>query len=231
MTRNARLVRVLGIAFILQFVTSIIGGTVLRDAAISADNLGASLAAIAANPTALRLFMLTDMLTALGIIFLGAMLYTILKDHNPAIATIGLGLYLVEAALLAASKGSAFSLIGISQQFISAGQPDLLLGMAESAVASMDFVGVQLHMLVFCVGALLFYTLLYQSKVVPRWLSLYGLITAVPMLVATLLVLMGVEVPFLIYVPYVPFELVTGLWLLIAGPGQQYTPVAAPAAG
>ncbi len=230
MKTNTRLTRVLGIAFILQFVTAIIGGAVLRNAAINPDNLGASLTAIAANSTALRLFMLTDMLTALGIIFLGAMLYTVLRDHSPAMATIALGLYLVEAALLAASKGSAYSLIGISQQYVAAGEPELLLGLAESAIASMDFVGVQLHMLAFCIGALLFYALLYQSRVVQRWLSLYGLITVAPLLVATLLVIMGVEVPFLIYVPYVPFELAIGLWLLIAGPGKQYAPVTTPAA-
>ena len=36
-------------------------------------------------------------------------------------------------------------------------------------------------------------------------------------LVATVLVISGYKVPFLVYVPYVPFEWVVGAWILIAG--------------
>jgi hypothetical protein len=72
-------------------------------------------------------------------------------------------------------------------------------------------------MLPFCIGALLFYYLLYKSHLIPRVLSVWGLSSVVVVLVATVLVIAGYKVPFLVYVPYVPFEWVVGAWILIKG--------------
>ena len=77
--------------------------------------------------------------------------------------------------------------------------------------------GFGLLMLPFCIGAILFYYLLYKSHVIPRILSVWGLISVPVVLVATVLVIAGHKVPFLVYVPYVPFEWVVGAWILIAG--------------
>ena len=81
----------------------------------------------------------------------------------------------------------------------------------------MDFTGSTLHMLAFCLGAILFYWLLYRSRVVPGWLSLWGLITTVPLLVGTLTHVFGYTIPFVFYGPYAPFELVIGIWILVKG--------------
>ncbi len=69
--------------------------------------------------------------------------------------------------------------------------------------------------------ATLFYYLLDQSRLVPRALSLWGLITILPILFGTLLAILGYEIPFIFYVPYVPFELVIGLWILVKGISPQ----------
>jgi hypothetical protein len=81
----------------------------------------------------------------------------------------------------------------------------------------MDFVGFSLHMLAFCPGGILFYYLLYKSGIVPRWLSLWGLITVSPLFVATLLSIFLVEVPAVVVLPYIPFEFVIGIWILVKG--------------
>jgi hypothetical protein len=52
---------------------------------------------------------------------------------------------------------------------------------------------------------------------VPSWLSLWGLVTVPFLLIWTLLGILGIEVPFFLYVPYVPFEFVIGIWLLVRG--------------
>ena len=72
-------------------------------------------------------------------------------------------------------------------------------------------------MLAFCLGAILFYTLLYQSRLLPRGLPLYGLITVVLPLIGTLTAIFGYEIPFFFFLPYFPFELVIGLWILVKG--------------
>ena len=74
-----------------------------------------------------------------------------------------------------------------------------------------------LAMMGFCIGGILFYYLLDKARIVPRVLSLWGLISAIPLLVATVVVILGYKVSFFVYVPYIPFEFVIGIWILIKG--------------
>jgi len=214
MTRTSR---VLGIAFLLQFVTSFSNGVFLKPALIVPDSISESLTRIANNPLLMRAYILVDMLTALGIIFLGSVLFLTLRKRNETMALVALGFYILEAALLAVSRLDAFSLLGMSQAYATAGQPAALQTMATVALESMDFVGSTLHMLVFCPGGILFYYLLYKSEIVPSPLSLWGLITVFPCLIGTLLVVFGYEAPSYLYLLYMPFELVIGVWILVKG--------------
>jgi hypothetical protein len=217
MNTNNKTSRVLGVAFLLQFVTSFGSGVFLSSALIVPGNIRESLINIANQPGLMRVTILVDMLTALGIIFLGAMLFLTLRRQNEKIALVALGFYILEAALLAASRISAFSLLRISQEYVTAGYPAYLQTMGNLAVESMDFGGSTLHMLVFCPGGILFYFLLYKSRVVPAALSLWGLTAIFPMLIGTLTQIFGYTIPFIFYVPYVPFELVIGVWILVKG--------------
>ena len=67
--------RILGVAFLVQFVTSIMSGLLLRQTWFVPGDINASLIKIASNAAWLRANIIVDMLTALGVIFLGAMLF------------------------------------------------------------------------------------------------------------------------------------------------------------
>lgn len=214
-TKN--LARVLGIAFLLQFITSFSSGLFLQPALIVPGNIAETMANIAGNVGLMRAYILVDMATAMGIVFLGVMLFVVLRKQNETMAHVAMSLYILEATLLAASRLAAFWLLRMSEAYVAGGQPAYLQTMGNLALESMDFVGVTLHMLVFGVGGLLFYLLLDQSRLIPRVLSLWGLIATIPMLVGTVVAIFGYEVPFAVYVPYVPFEFVVGLWILVKG--------------
>lgn len=209
--------RILGVAFLLQFVTSLISGTILRPALIVPGNINESMVNIASNAWLMRANILVDMFTALGIIFLGAILFITLRHQSEKIALVALGFYILEAALLAVSRLDAFSLLRISQEYVTTGPGTYMQSIGTLALESMDFVGGTLHMLAFCFGAILFYYLLDRSGVIPRVLSLWGLITVLPVLIATLLAIFAIELPFLVYAPYVPFEFAIGVWILVKG--------------
>jgi hypothetical protein len=209
--------KILGFAFIFQFVTSFSNGVFLKSALIVPDNISETMSKIAANPSLMRAYMLVDMLTALGIIFLGVMLFLNLKKQSETIALVALCFYVLEAALLAVSKLESFSLLRMSLIDDAAAQTAYLQTMANVSLETMEFVGGTLHMLVFCPGAILFYYLLYKSDIVPRALSLWGLITVSPCLIGTLMTMFGYDAPIFLYVLYIPFELAIGGWLLVKG--------------
>jgi hypothetical protein len=156
------------------------------------------------------------MLTALGVIFLGAVLYLVLRKQNEIMALTAFAFYILEGVIIAASKLQALPLLQMSQEYITRGQPDQLLTLASQALTFMDS-GFTLLMLAFCPGAILFYYLLYKSNVVPRWLSLWGLITVTPLLFLAPMAMFDVQVPQFLVFPYVPFEFVTGIWILVKG--------------
>jgi hypothetical protein len=209
--------RILGVAFLLQFVTSVSSGLFLQPVWLVPDNISQSMVKIADNANLMRANILLDMCTALGVIFLGAILFLTVRKQNEKMALTALGFYILEAALLGASRAEAFSLLRMSQEYVAAGQPAILETLANVALESMDFVGFTLHVLVFCLGGILFYYLLYKSGAVPRALSLWGLITVVPVLVATVLGIFEYEVPAVVVLPYFPFEFVIGVWILVKG--------------
>lgn len=213
--------RVLGVAFLFQFVTSFTSAVFLRATWFVTGNMSETLVRIARTPSMLRVNILFDMLTALGVIFLGVVLFVTVRKQNEKMALTALGFYILEGALLAVSRTDAFSLLRIAQEYAAAGQPAILLTFGNLAFDSMEFAGSTLHMLAFCPGGILFYYLLYKSGVVPRGLSLWGLITVFPMLVGTVTQIFGSTIPFYFYAPYVPFEFVIGVWILVKGVQDQ----------
>ena len=103
--------KVLGVAFLLQFVTSFASAMFLRATWFVPGNMSETLVKIANNSLMLRVNILFDMLTALGIIFLGAILFITVRKQNEKMALTALGFYILEAALLAVSRIETFSLL------------------------------------------------------------------------------------------------------------------------
>jgi hypothetical protein len=155
------------------------------------------------------------MITTAGIIWLGALLYAVLRDYGRVTALTAFALYFLEAVLGAVSHLAAFPLLALSSQF-AATPSAYLLAEGDRALASANF-GYTLLLLAFCPGAVLFYWLLFRSRLVPRALSVWGLITVIPLFFAVTLSILGINVSFYIVVPYIPFEFVIGLWILIKG--------------
>lgn len=209
--------RVLGVAFLIQAISSLTSGIIWSNQRfIVPGNIHESLINIANTPWLIRTYTLGEMLTAVGVIFLGVVLFVTLRKQNEQLALTALGFYILEGALLAASKIATFSLLPISQEYVTVGHSAYLQTLGNLALKATDF-GMTLLMWPFSLGAILFYYLLDKARVVPRWLSLWGLITTFPCFIGTLSSMLGYKMPFLIYVPYGPFEFVIGVWILVKG--------------
>jgi hypothetical protein len=74
----------------------------------------------------------------------------------------------------------------------------------------------QLVAIPFALGALMFYVLLYQSRLVPRWLSAWGLVGAVLYIVPPLGSMFGLSLGVLM-APLALQEMVMAAWLIAKG--------------
>ncbi len=77
----------------------------------------------------------------------------------------------------------------------------------------------KVHIWFFILGALLFYLLLHRTRIVPRYISVWGGVAAVALLLMTLLGLAGVTSPLLgvLVLPIVLNEIFLAVWLMIKG--------------
>lgn len=208
--------RLLGAAFLLQAIASAVSGLVLLQPLIVSGDIVDSMIRIANHPLQMRASIVVEMITAMGIVMLGALLFLVLNKQNRNIALVAMGLYLIEAAILGASRIPAFSLLRTSQASILAGHPDYLQTLGTLFYESQSF-GYDLHMLPFALGATLFYFLFFKSRLIPRGLAIWGLIAAPLALVGNLIALLGYNVPIVVFLPNLPFELTMGVWFLVKG--------------
>ncbi len=216
MSAEKRSGRVLGAAFLLQAMTSLAGGILLDFFLVVPGKIGETMTRVAQHPAWMRADILDEVVTAGGVIWLGALLYSRLRHYGETRARVGFALYALEGAMLAASRIGATMLLTVSREYVREGRAASLEPLGKLAYAAMDY-GALLMMVPFCAGAFLFYGLLYKSQVVPRWMAVWGLAAMIPVTVGTVCTALGIDVPFLLFAPYIPFEFFLGVWILVFG--------------
>ena len=200
---------------ILIALCAIIGGLIGFGPFTDTTDVTAALNSIAANANRFYIGIFLQIVTALVIIALAAALYQAGKGVSKTAAMIAMGFYLLEVVILMFDQIIIFAITEVSQMFINTGNA-ALLGTAELLFSARSFGGA-IAMMPFGFGAFLFYFLILKAGVIPKWLGFWGLITVPFVLVGWSLQAFGVSVPFALYVPYVPWEWVAGICIIVKG--------------
>ncbi len=209
----------LGLALLLQAFAPLISGAVLFNPLVDENDMGKTMLHITQNQLVANLSVFLNIVTAMGIIWLGVLFFDLLKKVKPIWATTGMLFYTLEAIMLVISQIAAFALIQISHVYSA--NFDKSLEVAGQVLLQVKDFSFSLAMLPFGIGAILFYYLLVKSKALPTWFSVYGLVTAIPVMIGSTLSAFGIDVPFIIYAPYIPFEFFFGFFVLIRGISEQ----------
>jgi hypothetical protein len=220
MDPDANTIRLLGAAQLVVFAASMISERLLASV-LGSGGASDMLVGIPKNLTRMRISNLVALVNSVAIAVLAALFYVVLNDQNKIIALVALGCFLAEAITLAVSKIGAYALIPLSQEFVEAGAPESshFQTLGRFLYHGVDRQGYDIHMLFFCLGGMLWYYLLYVSGAVPRALSSWGLAAVSLLSVPVVLVLYrrDVTAAMILGLPYAPFELVLGLWLVVRG--------------
>jgi hypothetical protein len=151
-------------------------------------------------------------------------LYPVLKKYNEGLALGAVGFRTVEGVLDIIAVCGLLLLITLSQQFVKAGAPDssYFQTLGVLVVAGFHWVINVEKLLAFSIGCLLYYIIFYRTKLVPRWLSGWGLVAAILTMLSSLLTMFGLMAPFsteqvVLNLPILPQELVLAVWLIVKG--------------
>jgi len=210
--------RLLGAAFLIVFVASVLSGSLLTSV-VGSGSISDILVNISDNLTLMRTSIVVGLATSIGIVVLAVLLYIVLHKQNKIIALVALGWWLAEAITLAVSKIGAFALIPLSLEFVEAGapEPSYYQTLGDFLYYGVDRLGYDIHMLFYCLGGILWFYLFYRSRYIPRVLSVLGLAIESLALIGMVLVLFAVSDNMLFFYPIIVLELAIGLWLMVKG--------------
>jgi len=220
MNSNKKIAIIVGVLFIIATVASVFGSLVILEPILSTPNY---LITISENSSKVIIGVLIDAINSAVVIVIAVVLFPIFKKHNETLAFGYIASRIVESVILIVGHISLLSLLALSQDYVQAAAPDVsyyqTLGFLLLAVN--DWIWLLGPMIVFSLTAMILNYLFYQSKLIPRFISVWGLIGAILLLAAGLLGMFGLSplspISIILTIPIALNEIALALWLIIKG--------------
>ena len=217
MTRSRRLALVAGVAYLLTFVFSI------PTLGMKAPLDDADFILGAGSTTGVTWGALFDFICGVAGVVTAVALYPVARRHSRSAALGFVMSRTLEAAILTVGAISLMAMVTLRQDFVGAGS-DVATSLnvtGQSLLALHDWSFLFGPGMMPAINALLLGSILYRSRLVPRWLPTMGLIGAPLLFVASLGTLFGawdqVSSPSVLVVPLALWELSLGFYLTFKG--------------
>lgn len=206
-----------GLFFLIAMVTYLVGATMIESVLGAPDYL----ASVSSNQTLVVLGVLLELINCLAVLGIAVTTYPIFSKYYPALAMGYVAFRIVEVAVIVISSLSPLVVLSLGAEYLSAGTGDAAQFQSLGSVlisARANLTGLLLTVF-FSLGALMFYYFLYQSRLVPRWLSGWGLLGAVLVLLWNLLEAFGISISagLIFGLPIILNEITLGIWLIAKG--------------
>ena len=150
------------------------------------------------NPDQKLMGMLLEAISGAAVIGISLIMYPLFKPYNEQVSRWYLVFRVIEGLLMVIT-GALF--LSSSTQLL--------------AIRDLIWKG---HSFVFIAGAFTFNYLLYISRIIPRWLSGYGIIATILLTIGNLLEITNLMPPIMIlYLPIISNEVILAGWLIVKG--------------
>lgn len=234
MNTYRRSASIAGALFILATVADLLG------AAIRPDLTGAGyLTQVSAEGSRMAAGVLLLLIAAFACAGIALSMYPILRKASVGLALGSVVFRTMEAVMYVIAAVSLLSLLTLGQQLVSASAAERAsLGAVGGLLLSLREHTALAGVFAFCLGAFLYYCAFFQSRLIPRWLSAWGIAAIILLTTAGVLALFNNDA----VTGYAPLafpiflqEMVLAVWLIARGFDPRATSSAAadaiPAAG
>lgn len=220
MSNSKNNARITGVLFILGTVPVMVAMSLWGQSVSSPDYLSL----MAAHSKDVLLYALSIMVMGLACAGIGISMYPILKPHSETLALGVIGFRVMEGMLQLVSAISLVALLALSQEFVKAGSPaNSFFQPAGAAITTVkEWMGNGLYLFPWCIGGAIYYTVFYRTRLLPRWLSAWGLLGLMLMLIGAFTAMFGLADAFspaqmLLMFPIMLQEMVMAVWLIVKG--------------
>ena len=219
MDSNKKTARIVGILFIIATLAGLLSVIFLGSL-----NTPDYLVNVSANGNQIILGAVLMLIMAAAIASIPAMISPILKKYNGALALGYIGFRIIEAVTIIIGAIGMLLLLTLSQQFVIAGAPEASYfqtfgTLLQTLINNWNSL---ISTIVFSISALILNYILYRSKLIPRWLAIWGLIGAALHIIGGILGMFGVvaessTLGMVFIIPLALEEMVFAVWLIAKG--------------
>jgi hypothetical protein len=213
---NKKTARIVAILIILAIASSLVSGSFL-ESLHTPDYLTEA----SANKPQVFIGVLLLLTLTVSVVSIPIVMFPIFKKYNERLALGYIGARIFEGISDTILAICSLLVLILSQEFVQAGSIMSSNFQASGALilTFYDWIGI-LENIPYCLGILMFSYLLYQSKLVPRWLAIWGfvggalLLTRVPI---NMFIFYNPVSTAILAIPIILNELVLAGWLLVKG--------------
>ena len=223
MNSNRKTATIVGVLFITATV-SIILSIVLLEPVVDAPDF---LMQASKSEARVGAGVLLEMVNNIAIVGIALVIYPVLKLFSERLALGYVAARSIESVLFTIGTGHLLTLLFVSQEFVAAGAPPAsffhTLGGMLLAGHDLDVAagGSALGFTAAGLGTLMLNYVLYRARLVPRWISAFGLLAGASILAARVIVISGLELSSatvtIMDAPLFLEEMVVAVWLIIKG--------------
>jgi hypothetical protein len=228
---DLRAARLTGVLFIVATVADLLGA-VVRPGLTGTDYLGG----LAGAPERVAAGALLLLIAAFACAGIAIAMYPVLRRTDTGMALGSVVFRALEAVMYMVAVVCLLSLSTLGQASIAPGADQAALGAIGGLLLSLRDHAALAGVFAFSLGAFLYYVILFRSRLIPRWLSGWG-IAAIGLLVVMAVLALVADRP-VTSLPVLAFplflqEMVLAVWLIVRGfsPVRASAPEAGVAAG
>lgn len=203
---------------------AIVGGEVLSSLVTGKPLAGVDmLDLVATNSSQLTGGAFFTLMMGISLVAMTVFLYPIFRKDSEELA---MGMLLFRGALEGAgymlATLSILALVALGNEYVATGANSAALQSVGNVLYQFQDLISPVQTFIFLTGATCLYISFYRTRLIPRWLTVWGLIGVVPYFAYALLHFFHMDTGYGFYLQMVlaPQEIVMGLWLVIAGFSQ-----------
>jgi len=188
---------------------------------ISEPILGAAdyLRNISTNETRFIAAVFLVLVNAIAVAGIAIVMYPVLKKYNEAPALGYIGARIIESILFIGYAIILLTLLTFSQEYVQTGASETSRFHAGGTVllSAADWTFLVGYGIIFTLSAMILNYILYASRLVPRWLSAWGILGAALSFLVTVLKFFDIRLTELWDLPIAVQEMVFAGWLIVKG--------------
>jgi hypothetical protein len=206
--------RLIGALFLSGFLFYGAGSSLVTSVVGAPDFLST----ISAHQTTLVLGAFLMLLNTAVDVGKGVLFFPILEKHGKRTALAYLAALIVEVVLLDVGVLALLMIVPLAQQGVDAGQASVGWAKALGSLAvQSNTMAYQIGQMSLGLGAVFLCLLLFRTRLIPRFLSIWGLVGYAILMAGTIAEIFGIHIGVMLSIPGGVFEVGLGFWLIIKG--------------